>query len=285
MTYVGKILVIVIMVFSLVFLSLSTVVFMTEREWKKEVDKLKSDLSKANGLLNTAKDEKANLERTLEAEANNLKLAQQQADQQINQYKDEITKRQNEITAQRQAVETSTENVRLAQLDADAKTKDIEKARQIARDVQLETVEYKKQERDLKDEIFNLKRELSVAKDNNKYLRESLVTLQNVIQSNGLDPNPDKYSKIKQPPEVDGEVVQVDSSNKRFRISLGSDDGLIPGHEMFVYRLAPKPEYLGKVKVQIVDNDQSVVTVIGTTPQGKKIREGDIVSTKIGPRL
>jgi hypothetical protein len=285
MTYVGKILVIVIMVFSLVFLTLSTVVFVTERDWKKEVDKLKGDLSKSNGLLNTAKGEKADLEGTLKAQEDAAKQAQDDTNKQINQLKDEIAKRQEEITKQRQAVETSGENVRLAQLDADAKTKDIEKARQLLRDVQLETAEYKKQEKDLKDEIFNLRRELTVAKDNNKYLRESMVTLQNVIQGNGLDPNPEKYSKIKQPPEVDGEIVKGDAANRRFQISLGSDDGIGVGVELFVYRLQPKAEYLGKVKVQAVDNDQSVVTVIGTTPQGKKIREGDIVSTKIGPRL
>jgi len=129
-----------------------------------------------------------------------------------------------------------------------------------------------------------MRREIAVAKQNNKYLRDSMVTLQNVIQSNGLDPNPAKYSQLVVPPEVDGEIVRIDPSNKRFQISIGSDDGLVAGHELFVYRLSPQPEFLGKVKVQTVDSDQAVVTVIGTTPQGKKIREGDIVSTKIGPR-
>ena len=260
MTHIGKIFVIVLMVFSLVFLTLSTVVFMTERNWKQEVDKLKADLSKKSGDLNTAKDEKANLERQFEAAVKDKDLATTQADQQVGQLKDEITRRQNEITDQRQKVETSLENARLAQLDAEAKTKDIEKARQLLRDVQLEAGEYKKQEKDLKDEIFNM------------------------IQSNGLDPNPAKYSQLSVPPEVDGEIVRSDAANKRFQISIGSDDGLVAGHELFVYRLQPQPEFLGKVKVQTVDSDQAVVTVIGTTPQGKKIREGDIVSTKIGPR-
>ena len=284
MTHIGKIFVIVLMVFSLVFLTLSTVVFMTDRNWKQEVDKLKADLSKKSGDLNTAKDEKANLERQFEAAVKDKDLATTQADQQVGQLKDEITRRQNEITDQRQKVETSLENARLAQLDAEAKTKDIEKARQLLRDVQLEAGEYKKQEKDLKDEIFNMRRELAVAKQNNKYLRDNVVTLQNVIQSNGLDPNPAKYSQLSVPPEVDGEIVRSDAANKRFQISIGSDDGLVAGHELFVYRLQPQPEFLGKVKVQTVDSDQAVVTVIGTTPQGKKIREGDIVSTKIGPR-
>ena len=142
MTHIGKIFVIVLMVFSLVFLTLSTVVFMTERNWKQEVDKLKADLSKKSGDLNTAKDEKANLERQFEAAVKDKDLATTQADQQVGQLKDEITRRQNEITDQRQKVETSLENARLAQLDAEAKTKDIEKARQLLRDVQLEAGEY-----------------------------------------------------------------------------------------------------------------------------------------------
>ena len=284
MTYIGKILVIVIMVFSLVFLTLSTVVFTTEKNWKEEVGKLKEGLSKVNSQLRTAEDSKAGLTRELEAAQKDLELAKSQAEQQLTQLKDEIAKRQNEITSQRQAVETANENVRLAQLDSEAKTKDIEKARQLLRDVQLEAGEYKKQEKDLKDEIFTIRRELGVAKDNNKYLRDNVVNLQNVIQANGLDPNPAKYSQLQIPPEVDGEIVRADALNKRFQISIGSDDGLVAGHELFVYRLQPAPEFLGKVKVQTVDNDQAVVTVIGTTPQGKKIREGDIVSTKIGPR-
>jgi len=130
MTHIGKIFVIVLMVFSLVFLTLSTVVFMTEKNWKQEVDKLKADLSKKTGELNTAKDEKANLERQLEAAVKDKDLATTQADQQVGQLKDEITRRQNEITDQRQKVETSLENARLAQLDAEAKTKEIDKARE-----------------------------------------------------------------------------------------------------------------------------------------------------------
>jgi hypothetical protein len=111
-----------------------------------------------------------------------------------------------------------------------------------------------------------------------------VVVLQNVIQQNGLDPDPARYTQLEQPPDVDGEVVRVDGQNRRFQISLGSDDGLVIGHKLYVYRLQPSPEYLGEVRVQAVDSDQSVVTIIGSTPQGKKIQEGDIVSTKIRPR-
>jgi len=54
---------------------------------------------------------------------------------------------------------------------------------------------------------------------------------------------------------------------------------------MVVFRTKPTPEYLGKVRVTAVDPDKAVVRVIdGKTYHGKKIQEGDSVSTKVRPR-
>jgi ABC-type Na+ efflux pump permease subunit len=284
MTYIGKILVLIIMVLSLVFLSLSTVVFMTERDYKKEVDRLKETLSKTSAELNLLKTEKAELETTVEAAEKDREQALQGINNNVAQLKDEIEKRQAEITAQRTAVETAQENVRSAQAEAEAKAKETSTAREQLRAVQIEANNYKDQQLELKDMIRQLERELGLAKDNNKYLRDRMVTLQNVIRQNGLDPDPRKYEIREIPPDVDGQIVRSDAQNRRFEISIGSDDGLVVGHELVVYRLDPQPEYLGRVKVQVVDSDQAYVTVIGSTPQGKKIQEGDIVSTTIRPR-
>ena len=50
-------------------------------------------------------------------------------------------------------------------------------------------------------------------------------------------------------------------------------------------RTMPRPEYIGKITIISVEPDQSVGRVIGTTYQGKKIKEGDIVSSTIKPRI
>jgi hypothetical protein len=84
---------------------------------------------------------------------------------------------------------------------------------------------------------------------------------------------------------VVGEVKRVDPTNRRLEITIGSDDGLVVGHELFLYRTSPRPEYLGKVLVISVDPDQAVAKVIGHTYQGKKIKEGDSVSSTIKPRF
>lgn len=284
MTYVGKILVILIMILSLSFLTISTVVFTTEKNWKDEVDKLKTQLSEASKKSSALNEEKSKLE-------NDLSVTQKEAEGAVKNLRDTLTQKDGELarytdetTNLRKAVETAQENLRSAQQDADAKYRDRNLAEEQRRAVQNEANQYKIQQTELNDQIRILQRELDQAKGNNQYLRDQLLALQGALKANNLETDPNKYIGLKQPPEVDGEVILADAVKGRFQISIGSDDGLVPGHELFVYRLAPKPEYLGKVKVSIVDTDKAVVTLIGTTPQGKKIQEGDIVSTTIRPR-
>jgi hypothetical protein len=64
-------------------------------------------------------------------------------------------------------------------------------------------------------------------------------------------------------------------------ISIGADDGIFVGMELYLFRTDPMPEYLGKVRVTAVDPDQAVALVIGKTVNGKKIKEGDNVSSTL----
>ncbi len=64
-------------------------------------------------------------------------------------------------------------------------------------------------------------------------------------------------------------------------ISIGSDDGLAVGQELYVFRIQPRAEYIGKVRIVSVYPDQAVAEVIGNTVSGKKIQEGDIVSSTL----
>lgn len=284
MTYVGKILVIAIMALSLMFLALSTVVFMTERNWKDKAAQIQDSLNKANA-------EKTRLTTELQAANNNREAVEKDREAKVKQYEadlklqeDAVKARQAEITAQRTSVETAQETTRSAMLEAEARLKETALLREQIAAVQKQANDFKLQQTELNDKIRLLERELEVARTNNKSLRDRVVTLSNVIQQNGLDPDPARYRALELPPDVEGEVTRVDGQNRRFEISIGSDDGLTAGHELMVYRLQPNPEYLGKVRVQTVAHDTAVVSLLGSTPQGKQIREGDIVSTKIRTR-
>jgi hypothetical protein len=67
-------------------------------------------------------------------------------------------------------------------------------------------------------------------------------------------------------------------------VSIGSDDGIAKGHDLYVYRvntkLGERPLYLGKIRVVHVSTDRSVATLIEPVQLGE-IREGDNVTTKL----
>jgi RNA polymerase sigma factor (sigma-70 family) len=92
------------------------------------------------------------------------------------------------------------------------------------------------------------------------------------------------------PPGVKGVVQKVSRESGRVEIDIGSDDGLIAGHELVVYRvptgMTDRPrqttravEILARIRVLGTNPDQSVAKVIELF-EGKKIKEGDRVSTR-----
>jgi len=283
MTFVGKILVIVIMVFSLFFLALSTVVLTTSTNWKAEVTKL-------NTAKKSLEDEKQRLGNEVATQKTNLDLAKDEFAKAEATFKTQIkdltesnTRRQAEITEQRAAVETALQEVTKAQDEAAARISEAKVLAQNLQTVQKQRDEFKIQQIELDQQILVLKRELEVAQNNNKNLRERLAVLDSVVRKAGLSTDVATHKGLAAPPEVEGEVTNVDARGTTLEISIGKDDGLVEGHELTVYHTTPTPEYLGTVRVISTDPDQSAVKVIRTY-HGKKIQKGDHVTTKIRPR-
>ena len=81
------------------------------------------------------------------------------------------------------------------------------------------------------------------------------------------------------PPPVEGKVVELNATGRSMEISIGSDDGLDVGQELSVYRLDPRAKFIGKVRIVSVYPDKAVAEVLGTTVNGLKILEGDIVTS------
>ena len=123
------------------------------------------------------------------------------------------------------------------------------------------------------------------ATKHNTDLRERVAKFSTLLRQNGLSDDISQIKGIESPPPVVGEVKRVDTSNRRVELSIGSNDGLVVGHELFLFRQTPRPEYIGKITIISVESDQAVGRVIGTTYQGKKIKEGDLVSSTIKPRI
>lgn len=285
MTFVGKILVIVIMAFSLLFLALSAVVFTTERNWKvatkkeqDEVVKLKSKLQDAQAVADASKKglEKATVEFTAKAKIFDSTLANLQ--EQIKRENGQLEEVRKQLVAAEQTAKSSLDEV-------EDKRQQTEELRKELSAVEKQANEFKLRQADLNDQIRDLQRSLDTATKNNSELRTRVAKFSTLLRSKGLSDDISQIRGLESPPPVVGEVKRVDPTNRRLEVTIGSDDGLVVGHELYLYRTTPRPEYIGKVAIVTVDPDQAVAKVIGNTFQGKKIKEGDIVSSTIKPQF
>jgi hypothetical protein len=284
MTFVGKILVIVIMAFAILFLGISTVVFTASENWKeataaekKKVDKLRTENNDFQTKIAAAKKE-------MEAAKSEHKAKIDQHSARIHSLEEEAKGLQNELTEARTKLEVAQQNAKTALDEAAQHRAETEQLRGQTSAVEKQANQFKLQHADLTDKIREMQRQIQSLDNNNKDLRDRVARFQAALRQAGLPDDVSRYKGIENPPAVEGEVARVDARNEQMEITIGSDDGLVIGHELFLYRLLPRPEYLGKVKVTAVDPDKAVAKVIGRTVQGKKIKEGDIVSSTIRPR-
>jgi hypothetical protein len=285
MTFVGKILVIVIMLFAVLFLGISTAVFTTAKNWKEATDAQKKVVSKLQADNTTAKGEVESLKKDLAKAKTDSDAAKQALDKEIATLAADKETLEKESTAARGELTTAQTNAKTALDEADARRKETELLREQKLAVEKQANEFKLHQAQLNDEIRLLTRDLDVAKKNNADLRDRTARFSVLLRRNGLSDDISQVKGLESPPAVTGEVKRV-NLNKKLEITIGSDDGLVVGHELFVFRTRPRAEYLGKIRIIGVDPDQAVGEVIGNTIQGKKIKEGDSVSSTLrnGPR-
>jgi multidrug efflux pump subunit AcrA (membrane-fusion protein) len=285
MTHVGKILVLVIMAVSLVFLGTSTVVFMTSKNWKtaaeqqkQEVAKVKKKFDEAQAVADAAKNELAAAQANAQAATKALESRIKTLEDQNKRDLDQITDVRGRLVSAQQSAKSSLDEV-------EAKRNETALLRQQKSAVEKQANEFQLRQAELNDRIRELERMQETATKNNTDLREQVAKFSTLLQKNGLSTDISQLKGLESPPPVEGLVKEVDSTNRRIVISIGSDDGLVQGHELYVYRTKPRPEYVCKVQIIAVDPDQAVCRVVGNTNQGKKMKEGDIVSSSVKPRF
>jgi predicted nucleic acid-binding Zn-ribbon protein len=288
MTFVGKILVIVIMIFAVLFLGEAVVLFTTATNWREK----SADLDKANKKLQDeirAKTQAAD-DRTKDlADAKAANATQvEQLTTQIQTAEEARKKAEGELTAARTELETRTQTEKAALDEALSLRRETEIARTNQQAAQKQANLFKLQQTELTDRIRVLERELSVAQGNNKSLRDNVNQLSTYLQSKGLTTDPATVTNLVKgtggaPPDVEGQVGRVDARGQKAELTIGSDDGLVVGHELYVFRTGGTSEYVGKIHIDAVEPDKASGHIIQPY-LGRKLQEGDLVAAKIRPR-
>jgi hypothetical protein len=280
MTFVGKILVILIMAFALVFLGISTVVFTTATNWSEKSKKQGESITKIQGQLRDAQARLVDAEAKLKAAEAEQKTAIAQRETRIADLTKQVTDTEGEMTASRSQLETAQNNAKVSLAEATARKGQIDVLNETLGKAQTQANEFNNQNIELKDQIRVLEREKAAAEQNAKDLRS--FNGRAIAYLNKMGVSPEKVNSLDPtsvPPAVEGKVMELNPTKRSMEISIGSDDGLAVGQELYIFRVQPRAEYIGKVKIVSIYPDKAVAEVIGNTVSGKKVQENDIVSS------
>ena len=273
MNFLGKILVVLILIMSIIFMSLAMAMYATHRNWKKEADSLQIEVNEANARNRELDAELKELDGELAAEQASYIQQLQKLEserQQLTVQRNEMQERLTQLVGQNREL---TGTVGATQQRLTALVEEVNELRaniiaaQQKRDESFVMVVEKT------DELHQLRGDLTRATERNQQLIEQVSRYTQLMTENDLDPNaPPKGD----PPKVGGKVTQV-RKNDLIEVSLGSDDGLRPGHTIEVYRGA---NYIGRAEVLETAPDKAVGKMLKQFRRSI-VQEGDRVATRL----
>jgi len=310
MTQVGKIFVVAIVLLTSIFLALSVVVYGTSNDWKKMADKRSDEITKYRKDAADAKAQADKLAREAGEAENEYKARIDDLNNRIKETETQNQQFQAQVTDLRTKLEKSQTTATNSLVEAGERVKETALLRETLGNLQSLTNRYKEAQLALQDQVVQLERDLTVAKNNNKDLRERAALLSAVrseldllktelARPNAASPalkarttklasmisqglrDPEQVKVLEGAPRnLQGEITRVDAKGRYVELSVGSDDGLIVGHTMYVSRTSPRPEYVGELTITSVEPDKALGVMTLPTYQGRKPQEGDIVKPK-----
>ncbi|SFI53755.1 hypothetical protein [Planctomicrobium piriforme] len=287
MSYVGKILVVVQVVLSLLFMTFAGAVFTAHQNWRAKYTQTQKQLTTAQGELSVAREELTNARREFEAKfseesqkANALAAKNTSITTQLTELKSRFDALQQERATQTGLAESKAKEAQFRQEEAEKQR--IENAK-----MQAKLDELSGENRELKDKLFT--GEEAYRALNKAYVAglAQLAFLKRIVANAGLETDPEVVSKQSAPPPpVDGLVTEIRMNRANrvqfVEISIGSDDGLVKGNELDVVRITgqERSDWLGRIRIMDLGPDWAVGEVILPAKNGI-IQKGDNVTTKL----
>lgn len=289
MSYVGKILVVVQVVLSVLFMAFAGAVFSMHQNWKSKYetevtthDQTKKNQSAAQNELELAKSEFNTAKGDLEERNGMLSAQLQTSETQVATLSQEVTRLETLRSAQTGLAEAKASEAKFRQEESAKQRIENEKLRVALDDSNAEI-------RDLTDKLFTLQTTYDELVASYTKQLEKNAFLNKIVAANGLNTDPDYAAKLQLPPPPVEGVVKRAVQNRANQVelislSIGSDDGLIVGHELDVLRLAKdqgESTWLGRVVVVSVSPDEAVAMIEVPAKNGI-IQVGDIVTSRLG---
>lgn len=283
MTIVGKILVFVNLIFSLVVGAFAVMTYTSRfhydaafKELNKQYKVAQANAEQYNAEALKAKADADVREATATAAAKSLR--------------DEIDGYKAQVVAARDKAGKAEAVASQAQATADAykadvarRQADVEKIREtLAKEINDNTT-LKKETNDMRDRAV-------AAEIQSKSLKEIMARMETQLQETNKD-----LARIKQnvgvgakgvltgsanpPPESVEGLIKTADAGGLLKLTIGSDAGLVKGHTLELFRTSPAPKYLGRVRILEVTPHEAVAQPVGRMNAPPQV--GDKVASRI----
>ena len=280
MNLVGKIFVVLIFVFSLVFMTSAILTYATHRNWRDAVLNPQTGYKQKLTQAETRYKELEGVRQRLETELANERVSRQRAVAALVQETTDLSRTAEQLAKQEAGLKAEQARA-VAAMEATQAT--LAKLRNEIEGLRTE-IETARTERDdnfnkavkLEDQLAQASGELDRLNKQNQTLVADLSKYQLALQDANIQL--DRGG----PPRLDGKIL-ASRDTGYVEISLGSDDGLEKGHELDVYRVGSTVadnKYLGKVRVVETQPDKSVAHILPNFKRGT-IQKEDRVATRL----
>jgi hypothetical protein len=286
MTILGKILVIVTFVFSLVTGALIIMVFLTRTNWKSGYDALYKNYQAQKASIEAYNKGQEVLRDQF---ARDLKAKQDQITDLMTD-KDKIARELQAEAADKKTIEAraqkAEEGLAIATRDLKGRELEVQNLRTVMADKDKKMNDLEKDVKDFRDRMTEAEIAQRSEHQRNILLLEQLQKMAadfEKLQASkvAIGPGAPGAGPGKRPPVEDlkGRVLETDTSGL-VTISLGSDSGLRVGDTLEVFRLEPKPEYVGVIRVVDTHFKHAVARPVMPLRAGP-VQKEDIVASRI----
>ena len=276
MNLLGKLLIVLILIGSIVFMSFSVVLYATHTNWRDRAITLKDDLDKKTADFNELQRLKDSMEAALKLEITRqgesivaFRDKVQQLTRDWEEAKSEVTQLQEALALQVAAVQASQETTERLRVRLDGQSKALA-------DAQNDWVDMSTQLAKKIDEAHSLALQLATYQTTAAQLAQDYADAMEVLRKHGLVPDPALYTR-KPPSGIRGLVTEVRPRGV-IEISVGSDSGLVRGHQLDVIRhLDGRSSYVGKIEITETAPDRAVANVMPEFRRGI-VQRGDEIT-------
>jgi len=282
MNQIGKILVGVIFVVSIMLMTLSVAVYSTQLKWKNENIALKAKIKAEEEKTSKANQEKNNLETKIGELEEDHQSQIETLNTQITSLTEEkaALEKENDTHSYRDQADNAVKNATATQENMKNLSIEVQKLRTDLADAQASRVKLLEEVSKANDIARTLALELATLKATSDQLTKDLADSKYLLTQLGYgDLKPTEYMK-NVPPRIRGTITEIRPSGL-VQINVGRDDGLLQGHKLHVIRTGEDgAAYLGQIEILEVEPNKAVGKIIPELRKGTIVR-GDVITAEI----